>query len=85
MEINNITNGVFTDADIAYLKSEKRNAPRGSRLPNAIPVWVRRKLLLNAEMRAGQTLQKKKAVHPPTVSDSDQREQMARRLAVASL
>jgi hypothetical protein len=85
VEITNITNGVFTDEDIAYLKSEKRNAPRGSRLPNAIPVWVRRKLLLNAEMRAAQTLPVKRAVHPPTVSDSDQRERMARQLAVASL
>jgi hypothetical protein len=85
MEITNITNGAFSDEDIAYLKSEKRNAPRGSRLPNAMPIWVRRKLLLNAEMRAGQTMPAKKAVHPPTVSDTDQRERMARRLAVAAL
>ena len=85
MEISNFTNGSFSDEEISYLKSEKRNAPRGSRLPNAIPVWVRRKLLLNAEMRAAQTMPAKKAVHPPTTGDSDQREQMARRLAIAAL
>jgi hypothetical protein len=85
VEYTNKLRDIFSDEEVAYLSGEKRRAPRGSSLPSGMPVWVRRKFLLNAEMRNAQTMPAKQPAPKlvsPVVNDSDQ---LSRRLKLASL
>jgi hypothetical protein len=85
MEYSNRTSGHYTEDEMTYLRGEKRMAPRGSSLPSGMPLWVRKSLLLKAEMRASQTMPAEQATQRPSgpaVNDSDQ---LSRRLKLANL
>jgi hypothetical protein len=76
-------NTTFSDEEMTYLKGENRGAPKGSHLPSNIPLWARRKMLQNLEQRA--TRKSGTAPAKTAVTINDDREHMARRLAVANL